>query len=290
MLRFFIVLIFTISSFQVHAGWKSKVVIAGFTEHYISRTMLTAVLEGKNIERAISIAKQVSKSSIGRKYLYNLLSENLITEPHGFAASNASTIITGANLGTNDFTKKLNYEMTNYHAHRIAFATLSKEMKKEKKYYCINKLQIYDENAYIPFNYYTNPVKEWQFGAHKELVSGQKRNDHLEHDHIPSIAAVLLYLQRRDGGKLLKRDDRSYGQIVHDNATALEVTDVNHRAGRTYFNKNTVSQINNDSMDLLQATIDDLSYHFKNSKKISAEMKQAFVDIYARNAYLCLYR
>lgn len=290
MIKFLFILILVFSSFQANAGWKSKVVIAGFTEQYIARTMLTAVLEGKNIERAISIAKQISKSSLGRKYLYNLLSESLITDPHSFAATNAGTIISGASLGTNDFTKKLNYEMTNYNAHRLAFGILSKEMKKEKRYYCINKLQIYDKNADIPFRYYTNPVKEWQFGAHKELVSVQKRNDHLEHDHIPSIAAVLLYLQKRDGGVLLKRDDKGSGQIVHDNATALEVSAVIHKLGRTYFSKNTPSQINNDAMDLLQATINDLSYHFKNSRRLTSDMRQTFIDIYARNAYLCLYR
>lgn len=289
MVRFLIVLILVFSSIQVQAGLKSKVVIAGFSEHYIARTMLTAVIEGKNIDRAISIAKQVSKSSFGRKYLYNLLSRNLITDPHSIAATNAGTIISGDNLDTKEFTKKLSYEMANYDAHRLAFASLSKEMKKEKRYYCINKLQIYDVDADIPYKDYTNPVKEWQYGAFKELKFADRPLDHLEHDHIPSIAAVLLYLQRRDGAALLKRYDGADGKIVHDNATTLEVTDINHRLGRTYWSKNTPSLILTDSMDLLQATIEDLSFHFKNSSRITPTMRQIFINIYARNAHLCLY-
>lgn len=289
MFRFLFILILVFSSVQADAGWKSKVVIAGFTEQYIARTMMTAVIEGKNIERAISIAKQVAKSSLGRKYLYNLLSESLITDPHSFAASNAGTIISGASLDTDAFTKKLSYEMSNYDAHLLAFTKLSKEMKKEKRYYCVNKLQIYDVNADIPYRDFTNPVKEWQYGAFKELKSAERKLDRLEHDHVPSIAAVLLYLQRRDGGSLLNRSSGS-GQIVNDNATALEVTDTLHRAGRTYWSKNTPSQILNDSMDLLQATINDLSFHFKNSSRITPVMHQTFVNIYARNAHLCLYR
>jgi len=283
----FLILIFL--TFQVQAGWKSKVAIAGFSEQYIARTMITAVYDGKNIERAISIAKQVSKSSFGRQYLYNLLSDNLITEPYGFAATNAKTIIAGANLDTRDFNKKLSYEKSYYDSHVTRLTNLARGLKTNKRYQCMNRLQIYDKDAYIPIHNYSYPVKEWHFGSFKELASVDKISDDLEHDHIPSIAAILSYLQKRDGGKLLTRSDKSYGQIVHDNATSLEVTKKNHRAGRTSGRKNSPAQIQLDSLDLSLATIKDLAIHFKTKKTLTPQMIQSFIDVYARNQYLCLY-
>lgn len=288
MVRFLIVLIIVFSSIQAQAGWKSKVVIAGFSEHYIARTMLTAVIEGKNIERATSIAKQVSKSSFGRQYLYNLLSEKLITDPHSFAATNAGTIVSGANLDTEIFKKKLAVDKGNYATHIVTLTKIGEMLSKTRKFECFSKGLIYTAGVDIPLNSYNNPVDEWDYGSFKELKSVEKITDRLEHDHIPSIGAVLSYLHKRDGGVLY---DRAFGtgRIINDNATTLEVTQSVHRAGRTFGGKNTEDRIERDSLDLKVATIKDLAYHFKSSFKLSRKMIESFSNVYARNEYLCLY-
>jgi len=287
MVRFLIVLILIFSSIQAQAGWKKNVVIAGFAEQYVARTMLTAVLEGKNIERAISIARQVSKSSFGRQYLYNLLSENLITDPHSFAATNAGNIISGANLDTDIFKKKLAADKENYATHIVTLTKIGEMLSKTRKFECFGKKIIYTEGVYIPLNSYNKPVHEWDYGSFKELRSVEKITDHLEHDHIPSIGAVLSYLHKRDGVLY----DRAFGtgRIINDNATTLEVTQAVHRAGRTFGGKNTEARIEKDSLNLKVATIKDLAYHFKSSFTLSRKMIESFSNVYARNEYLCLY-
>lgn len=287
MIKFLFILILVFSSVQADAGWKSKVVIAGFTEQYIARTMMTAVIEGKNIERAISIAKKVSKTSIGRKYLYNLLSENLITNPYSLAAANSIAIISGSNLDTSSFNKQLITDKKNYETHIQTLTAIGNRLTKTKKFECFNKLLIYSDGVYIPLNKYNKPVSEWDYGSYKELKSVEKITDKLEHDHIPSIGAVLSYLHKRDG--VLYNRNLATGLIINNNATTLEVKQDLHRNGRTFGGKNTDKKIEDDSLNLKIATIKDLAYHFKSSSTLSRKMIESFSNVYARNEYLCLY-
>jgi len=77
--------------------------------------------------------------------------------------------------------------------------------------------------------------------------------DALEHDHIPSYAALRTAKEKELGRKLTPAEDKA----LYQNATAVEVPKDVHAAGPTYKGKNTPAQVKQDAADLCGAVCRD---------------------------------
>jgi hypothetical protein len=134
------------------------------------------------------------------------------------------------------------------------------------------------------------PVALGDTGSFKHLRKKAVVGDELEHDHIPSSKAVKTYVARHAKKRLSKRED----DLVHDNASALEISKRKHIDGRTYGGKNN-SKIGDlvrfqwDSKNMKKATYRDFSYHLMNHN-FNPTLFKPFIEIYKRNASLCLYQ
>lgn len=135
--------------------------------------------------------------------------------------------------------------------------------------------------------YYENvsdPVRLGNVGSYKALNDKAVIGDELEHDHIPSRAAVQAYLEDRLG----RKTNTAEGNNIKNNATALEIPKTLHASGRTYRGRNSYVQIAKDAEDLRLATIKDLAWHLYNSGG-NMSLLSAFRQVYTRNASLCLF-
>lgn len=93
------------------------------------------------------------------------------------------------------------------------------------------------------------PVQPGDVDSYQELRRRALRGDALEHDHIPSAAALIRAAERRKGDVLEDHELRD----LYNNAAAVELPSSVHRATRTYGGRNTQSQISQDAADLSAA-------------------------------------
>lgn len=96
-------------------------------------------------------------------------------------------------------------------------------------------------------------VQELEVDALKSLKAREVVGDRLEHDHIPSIAALRTSKEAELGRPLTDAEYR----VLYQNSTAVEVPREVHIAGRTYGGKNTPAQIQQDAADLCGAVCRD---------------------------------
>lgn len=107
-----------------------------------------------------------------------------------------------------------------------------------------------------------NNLEPFMVDRYQRLSLSEKRKDKLEHDHIPSDAAVKLYLERKKG--LQSGALQEYYRNIRNNAIAIEIPELLHASGRTFKGKNTYQKIELDSRNLLVAFIKDYTKHFLN--------------------------
>lgn len=134
-----------------------------------------------------------------------------------------------------------------------------------------------------------------------DQYSKLKNQEHIiESDHIPSYKALEIYFNNKR--KILNKPvftGSKRDKLIASNASAINIDyDMHLNGSRTNGRKNgTVRKINkakNDSMDLREATLKDIStlldYAANNSNKYdyNALEKQLFM-LYQRNKELCLY-
>ncbi|WP_267098889.1 hemagglutinin repeat-containing protein [Xanthomonas sacchari] len=93
------------------------------------------------------------------------------------------------------------------------------------------------------------PVQELEVDSYINLKSREVVGDGLEHDHIPSFAALRLAKETELGRPLTKAESK----LLYQNATAVEVPREVHVAGETYGGKNTFEQVQRDASDLCGA-------------------------------------
>ncbi|MNB93170.1 Adenosine monophosphate-protein transferase and cysteine protease IbpA precursor [compost metagenome] len=98
-------------------------------------------------------------------------------------------------------------------------------------------------------------VKALDVGSFQELKKGAVVGDNLEHDHIPSFAALKKAKEIEIGRPLTEAESRK----LYQNATAVEVPKDVHQAGPTYGGKNTAAQIEKDALDLCSAVCRDIT-------------------------------
>lgn len=140
----------------------------------------------------------------------------------------------------------------------------------------------------------TSPVKYQretlmcQVAGHGSLKNRAEKRDGMEHDHIPSIAAIKKFaectLKRR-----LRLDEY---QLLYDRATVVALPDAVHAKSRTYKWRNTKPQITEDAKDLYQAACRDIEYLKENLRQhgVSQDQIDECVSlIHQRNVALGLY-
>ena len=103
-------------------------------------------------------------------------------------------------------------------------------------------------------------VKPLDVGSYKELKARAVVGDGLEHDYIPSFAAIRQAKENELGRKLTPAEERT----LFNNATAIEVPKDVHQAGPTYGGKNTPSQVKQDAMNLCGSECRDTDALRKN--------------------------
>ncbi|MCX8965703.1 filamentous hemagglutinin N-terminal domain-containing protein [Erwinia psidii] len=103
-------------------------------------------------------------------------------------------------------------------------------------------------------------VKPLDVGSYKELKAREVVGDGLEHDHIPSFAAIRQAKENELGRKLTPTEEKN----LYNNATAIEVPKDVHQAGPTYGGKNTPSQVKQDAINLCGAECRDTDALRKN--------------------------
>ena len=103
-------------------------------------------------------------------------------------------------------------------------------------------------------------VKALDVGAYKDLKAREVVGDGLEHDHIPSFAALRKAKETELGRKLSPAEEKA----LYQNATAVEVPKDVHTAGPTYGGKNNATQVQKDAMDLCGAVCRDTDSLRKN--------------------------
>lgn len=266
-------------------------------------TIAYTIATGNGLDKSIKIVNVSSKTAIGRQfyeeYLLNfVLRLRYSSKPK--LAHNAMNILQGSVIYTPEYERMARLEFSNYDEN-VKILTLRAE-KIKKKYQCLGRSLIYDKGIVIKPEKGTKPVHEWDYGSYLYLKSIEPDvTDYMEHDHIPSIKAILIYLEKRDSlmyGKLLR--DEGIGRNVMNNTTAIEVTKSLHAQGRTWFHKQGKKVEDKatksfkklyelDSEDLFLATILDFAEYIKIEKKLTPLMTDAFDAIIERNTKLCLY-
>lgn len=127
-----------------------------------------------------------------------------------------------------------------------------------------------------------NPVKELEVDSYKDLKSREVVGDRLEHDHIPSMAALRKAKEKELGRPLTDEETK----LLYNNATAIELPREIHVAGRTHGGKNTAAQVEQDAADLCGAVCRDTDVLRKNllEKGYQADIvEEAIIKIFERN-------
>ncbi|WP_331832630.1 hemagglutinin repeat-containing protein [Pseudomonas sp. LH21] len=127
-----------------------------------------------------------------------------------------------------------------------------------------------------------NPVKELEVDSYKDLKSREVVGDRLEHDHIPSMAALRKAKEKELGRPLTDEETK----LLYNNATAIELPREIHVAGRTHGGKNTAAQVEQDAADLCGAVCRDTDVLRKNllEKGYQADIvEEAIRKIFERN-------
>lgn len=129
------------------------------------------------------------------------------------------------------------------------------------------------------------PVRLYDVGSFRRLKDGEVGHDGMEHDHIPSLAAIKKHIADKMS---IKRLSGSLTNVLRNNTTAIEIESDVHKKGRTWFYKNVSPQSSLDAKDLRVATLKDFSYHIMNLG-YDTKLISALKRVYIRNASLCLY-
>ncbi|MEU3642114.1 hypothetical protein AB0E59_01945 [Lentzea sp. NPDC034063] len=105
-----------------------------------------------------------------------------------------------------------------------------------------------------------NNVQALDVDSYANLKKREKVGDNLEHDHIPSSAALKRAEEKRLGRKLTKQE----ADALHNKANAIEVPKDVHAKSDTFRGKNTKKQIEDDAADLSKAANRDYATTRKN--------------------------
>nr|WP_312973008.1 DUF637 domain-containing protein [Pseudomonas sp.] len=112
-------------------------------------------------------------------------------------------------------------------------------------------------------------VQALEVDSYKNLKAREVVGDGLEHDHIPSFAALRTAKEAELGRPLTELETKT----LYQNSTAVEVPRDVHIAGPTYGGKNTPAQIQQDAADLCGAVCRDTDALRENLNKRGYDSK-----------------
>jgi filamentous hemagglutinin len=95
------------------------------------------------------------------------------------------------------------------------------------------------------------------------MTRRSEKGDGLDLDHIPSKAALIRAEEERLGRKLTPPERRK----IEQSGICCAVPQPMHADGRTYRNKNTPEQVEQDAQDLAEAARKDMQAHISNAEK-----------------------
>ena len=125
-------------------------------------------------------------------------------------------------------------------------------------------------------------VQELEVDGYKDLKKREVVGDNLEHDHIPSSAALIKSVENQLGRRLTNAERRQ----VHNQGTAVEVSKDIHKDSRTFRGRNTSEQVKNDADDLVTAACKDCDVFRDNAQtqgKDLNEVDKAIKQLHERN-------
>ena len=121
------------------------------------------------------------------------------------------------------------------------------------------------------------PVKELDVDTYQALKDREVVGDKMQHDHIPSSAAIRRARELELGRKLKPHEAAE----LHRNAIAVELRDELHALSRTFRGRNTPARIELDAKDLAAAAArdyDTLRNNLVASGDYSHEQIDAVID------------
>jgi filamentous hemagglutinin len=95
----------------------------------------------------------------------------------------------------------------------------------------------------------TGPVQPLDVDTYAALRNRAVSGDQLEHDHVPSGAALRMAAEAAKGKRLTDAERRE----IYDRAATVELPRSVHQATRTYGGRNTPAQVAADAADLAAA-------------------------------------
>ena len=127
------------------------------------------------------------------------------------------------------------------------------------------------------------PANELDVKSYGEAKKGDVKGDNLEHDHIPSFAALVAANETILGRSLTASELRQ----LKNESTAITLPHELHKQSRTYKGRNTQEQIQEDAQNLCAAQCKDLAVLEKNLEKsgkyTKSEIEQAIKEIKEKN-------
>ncbi|WP_049249887.1 hypothetical protein [Neisseria elongata] len=127
------------------------------------------------------------------------------------------------------------------------------------------------------------PANELDVKSYGEAKKGDVKGDNLEHDHIPSFAALVAANETILSRSLTASELRQ----LKNESTAITLTHELHKQSRTYKGRNTQEQIQEDAQNLCAAQCKDLAVLEKNLEKsgkyTKSEIEQAIKEIKEKN-------
>ncbi|MEU7524108.1 hypothetical protein AB0A74_00055 [Saccharothrix sp. NPDC042600] len=122
-----------------------------------------------------------------------------------------------------------------------------------------------------------DPVKPLDVGTYADLKKRERVGDGLEHDHIPSSAALKKAREKQLNRKLTKEEARE----IHRQGVAIEVPKEVHARSETFRGRNTPERIEIDASDLTAAAERDYAAARRNliDHGYSPEFIEAAIDL-----------
>lgn len=111
-------------------------------------------------------------------------------------------------------------------------------------------------------------------------------------DHIPSYKAIEKFMRNKGVSNISMK--RKENEILDSNSSAINILSIDHREGsKTFAGRNHSLISDQDSLDLLSASIDDITFFatfliIEKKKDPTEYLKSSYV-LLKRNFYLCLY-
>lgn len=274
-------------SVNSYAGWKSKLAVAGGV-YVVQKSVPVLLRKGGPI--AMAKAKNLVKDYLKKNPEHIAMVTGYITAlaiENSDITDKAVELLIDTGLINSNEKQKIKENSQDYDKAYAMAETNVKDINEDKECQKRQELKLIAYGDLAKFLSNANkPVKIYDVGSYKDLKRNEKVGDEMEHDHIPSRAAVHKFIENKLNESYSKSDYQ--WDNINNNLTTVEIQKTLHKLGRTYGANNSKLQIEIDAKNLKKATLKDMAYHLINSN-FNINLLKPFKKVYIRNASLCLY-